>query len=219
MKKKISILIAACAALAVVFAGVNSYAGEGCSSKSKGSKTASGCATSCASKASCTTPCLDKSGAVKTSDMTSSDKSGCGSKANWSSNLCGSKGYYAANVYEVRDGHMYAVCNGKTFEVTANTPYQQVGDARYYFADDASKISCPVEMTNSAVKIEREAVALASVEGNVVGMENGQKVAQCVATGKKFVVTADSPVKLVDGKKYYLSETADLSSLQSNPSH
>ena len=197
MKKRVSIVIAACAALAVIFTGANSFACGGHSSSKSASlqKANAGCASTCMTK--------------------SADKSSCasGAKTSWTSNVCGSKGYYDANVYEVRDGHKYAVCEGKKFEVTANTPYTQVGEARYYFADDASKVSCSVKMSQMASQIDREAVSLATLEGNVVGTEDGHKIAQCVSTGKKFVVTADSPAKVADGKKYYVGDTTDLSTV------
>jgi hypothetical protein len=197
MKKRVSIMIAACAAFAVVFVGVNSFAcGGNCSKKSASlQNTSAACASSYASK--------------------SADKSSCASGANtdWTANVCGSKGYYSANVYDVRDGHMYAVCEGRTFEVTNNTPYTQVGEARYYFADNAAKISCPVQMSQKSAQIDKETVSLATLEGNVVGEQNGQKIAQCMTTGKQFLITADSPVRMVDGKKYYLNDTTDLSSV------
>jgi hypothetical protein len=136
-----------------------------------------------------------------------------GVNSDWTAKLCGSRCYYAANVYEVRDGRTWAVCDGRKFEVTESTPYTQVGKARYYFADEVSKISCPVKMSQMAERIDRETVALATVEGNVVGEEKGCKVAQCLATGKRFLVTADSPVIVADGKKYYMSDTTDLSSV------
>lgn len=197
MKKKVSVIIAACAALAIVLAGVSSFACGGHASSKSASlqKTGACCATACASK--------------------SADRISCtiGTDPNWTANLCGSRGYYCANVYDIRDGHRYAVCDGKTFEVTENTPYSQVGEARYYFADNASKISCPVQMSLMTAQMDKETVALATIEGNVIGEENGLKIAQCMVTGKKFIVTADSPAKVVDGKKYYVGDTTDLSTV------
>lgn len=160
--------------------------------------TSSGCSsTKTASKSSCATTC-SSSKATKAADQGANSSSA----KDWAA-VCASKGYYAANVYEVRDGHQYAVCNGTTFEVTDKTPFNQVGQARYYFADEASQISCNVKMAEMASKIDREAVALATAEGNVRNADNGLKFAQCLESGKEFAVTADTPVKVMDGKKYY----------------
>ncbi len=100
---------------------------------------------------------------------------------------------------------MFAVCQGKTFEVTAKTPFVQVDEARYYFADEASKIQCHETMNATVPAIDREVVSLATTEANVVDLEDGQKIAQCPVTGQKFIVTADSPARVVDGQKYYMS--------------
>jgi hypothetical protein len=200
MRKKLSIMIAACAALAVVFAGANTFA---CGGK---------CGKHAAAKASvCASTCCSKTGSAGTSAQSASCRSGASDA--WTSKLCGERGYYAANVYEVHDGRMWAVCCGKKFEVSGNTPYSQVGEARYYFADAASKSSCAVQMSKLAAQMDREAVSLATLDGNIVGEENGRKIAQCIVTGKKFLVTADSPVMVADGKKYYRGDTTDLSSL------
>jgi YHS domain-containing protein len=114
-----------------------------------------------------------------------------------------SKASYAANVYEVRDGHQYAVCNGQTFEVTATTPYAEVGNARYYFADEESRVRCSEKMKAMATELDKEAVSLATAEANVT-VDNGQKYGICPVTNDKFLVTADSPAKVVDGQKYYV---------------
>jgi len=199
MRKKLSIIIAACAAVAVVLAGASSFA---CGGK---------CSQNAAAKASaCASACCAKSGEVRATQGTSCHP---GASDAWTSKLCGDRGYYAANVYEVRDGRTWAVCCGKKFEVSANTPYTQVGEARYYFADEASKTSCAVQMSKLAGQMDRETVALATMDGNIVGEENGQKIAQCIVTGRKFLVTADSPMMVADGKKYYQGDTTDLSSL------
>jgi len=201
MRKKLFIVIAACAAVAVVFAGLNSFAcgGRTCS------KTAAAKSSAC-----CASACCAKSGDVRATQGTSFH-SGAGGA--WTTKLCGDRRYYAANVYEVQDGRMWAVSCGKKFEVTANTPYAQVGGARYYFADEATKTSCAVKMSRMTAQMDREAVSLASMDGNVIAEENGQKIAQCIVTGRKFLVTADSPVMVADGKKYYRGDTTDLSSL------
>jgi hypothetical protein len=207
MRKKLSIVIAACAAVAVIFAGANSFAcgGRTCS------KTAAAKPNTCRVSACC----------AKTGDARASQGTSCHSGASgaWTSKLCGDRGYYAANVYEVQGGRIWAVCCGKKFEVTASTPYTQVGGARYYFADEASKTLCAVKMSQIAAQMDREAVSLATLDGNVVGEENGQKIAQCLVTGRKFLVTADSPVMVADGKKYYRGDTTDLSSLAGAAEH
>jgi hypothetical protein len=197
MKKKLFLVIAACAAAAVVFAGASSMACDGTASAKNASLNSWGCCNRSAHAGAWT------------------HASGYHSKADgaWREGLCGKRGYYGANVYEVRDGRMWAVCWGKKFEVTENTPYTQLGEARYYFADEASKVACPYEMREMAERVDRETVALATVDGNVIGEENGRKIAQCIVTGRKFLVTADSPVMVADGKKYYMNDTTDLSSM------
>ncbi len=194
MFKKIGIIFAAMAAIAVVFVGANTYAGDGC--KSKSSKTAY--------SGSCSAVC----GSMKASDKASCAQI-CGSQM--TSNTTETRSYYGANVYEVRDGHQYAVYEGRKFEVTDQTPYTQVGDARYYFADDACKISCTQTMAAKAPVIDRETVALATTDGNVVKVENGHKIARCTETGKEFEVTDNTPAKVKDGKRYYYAmlEKAD----------
>lgn len=182
-------------------------AGNGGSCSSKSAMAGNG--GSCSSKSAMTAGAGCRSGKSANAEMTAG--SSCGShSASWASNVCGSKGYYAANVYAVREGHMYAVCQGKTFEVTATTPFTQVAEARYYFADEASKIQCHEQMKATAPAIDREAVLLATAEANVVDVEHGQKVAQCPITCQKFVVTADSPARVADGQKYYMSVEQDL---------
>lgn len=202
MRKKLSIVIAACAAIAVVFAGANTFAcGGHTSAKTAALKSGAGCATACCAK----------SGGAGTATQGTSCHSGTSNA--WTSKLCGERGYYAANVYEVRDSRMWAVCCGKKFEVSASTPYTQVSEARYYFADEATKTSCAVQMSKLAAQMDHEAVSLATMDGNVIGEDNGQKIARCIVTGRTFLVTADSPVMVADGKKYYRNDTTDLSSL------
>ncbi|MBU0507964.1 hypothetical protein KKH27_03890 [bacterium] len=134
----------------------------------------------------------------------------CGTKSSatttsWTSAAGVEKGYYAANVYEVRDGHQFAVYEGKRFEVTDATPYTQVGEARYYFADKDCQVSCTKTLGAKADAINQEAVALATAEGNVEKMENGRKIAICPVTGKEFAVTGNTPTRVMDGKKFYLA--------------
>jgi hypothetical protein len=254
--KKIGIVIAAFAAMAMIFAGANSFAcGDNCKGQAKTAAAMSKCDPSkcdpatctpaqCAAMgANCSSACkngamqkasmqggcsmskasmsggcsmskasMSGSCGMKNAQMTEMNGTSCtGHKKDWASVVCGNKDYYGANVYAVKDGRMWAVCHGKTFEVTENSPYKQVGNARYYFADDASKIACDMKMAQMAPEIDQEAVALATTDGNVVGTENGLKVAQCVVTGKKFIVTADSPSKVADGKRYYVGDTVSLS--------
>jgi hypothetical protein len=128
--------------------------------------------------------------------------SSCGSGSSMTS-VYGSKGYYAANVYEVRDGHTWAIEQGRKFEVTLGSPFIQVGNARYYFESDESKKAYSEKMSSLAPQIDREVVSLATTEANVVGSENGQKIAECKVSGKKFPVTADSPMLVMDGQKTY----------------
>ncbi len=115
-----------------------------------------------------------------------------------------SKASYAANVYEVRDGREWAVCNGEKFEVTASTPYNEVGNARYYFADEASKVTCAEKMALMAKELNQETVSLATAEGNVTTDADGRKYALCPVSHDKFLLTADSPAMVMDGEKYYV---------------
>lgn len=208
MTKRIGVIVAAVFAVAVVFAGARTFAcdGNGC----KGAKTASAvesksdCAgTSGAAMAS------DKSGAGCSAKAGSASGShSCASKSGMSKAGCGtagaSKASFAANVYEVRDGHLWAVCNGKKFEVTSNTPYSEIGSARYYFADEASKVTCAEKMAMTAKALDAETVSLATVEGNVTTESDGRKFAVCPVSNDKFMVAADSPAKVMDGQKYYV---------------
>jgi hypothetical protein len=115
-----------------------------------------------------------------------------------------SNGHYGANVFAVRDGHEWAVCNGKTFEVSDQTPYSDVGPARYYFADENSRVTCVEKMAMMAKELDQEAVSLATSEGNVTTDSDGQKYGVCPVTHDKFLITADSPAKVMDGQKYYV---------------
>lgn len=181
MTRKLSFVLAAAAGIAVVLAGMNAYA--------------------CGGKKSASNTTGDK--ASKTMQMGSADRAA--TSGSWTNNLCGSKGYYGANVFEVRDGHSYAVYDGKRFEVTDATPYTQVGNARYYFADKSCQISCTKTLGEKASTIDRETVSLAMTEDNVVRMENGQKIARCPVTGREFAVEPNTAAKVMDGKKFYLA--------------
>ena len=132
------------------------------------------------------------------------------------SSVCGAKGYYGANVYQVVDGHEWAVAEGKKFEVTTSSPYVQVGNARYYFADAKCKDMCAQRMAKIEPEIDKEAVSLATAEGNVVSTENGQKWAECKVSHEKFLVTADSPAIVMDGQKVYFCGSGCLNTAKGN---
>jgi hypothetical protein len=114
-----------------------------------------------------------------------------------------SKGYYAANVYKVSGDVQYAVADGKKFVVTESTPYNQVGNARYYFADSDCAVKCKDKLTSKQADYDREVVSLATMEGNIVEMKEGNKIAKCSISGETFAVSDNCPVKVVDGKKVY----------------
>ncbi|MCB9357064.1 MAG: hypothetical protein H6508_03920 [Calditrichaeota bacterium] len=124
----------------------------------------------------------------------------CASKAGQSA--CKDKGYFNANVYKVENGMMYAVADGKKFVVSEKTPYTQVGNARFYFADDACAVKCSNTMASMADSYVHEAAELATLESNVV-TEGGKKVATCAMSGKSFEVTAATPAVVVNGEKQY----------------
>ena len=115
---------------------------------------------------------------------------------------CGDKGYFNANVYKVDNGTMYAVADGKKFVVTESTPYNQVGNARYYFADNSCAVKCSEKMASKANTYTHEAVELATLESNVK-MDHGKKMAVCSVSGKEFEVTAATPAVVTDGQKTY----------------
>ena len=208
--------------------------GDHCASKGASVQTASDgsqVGKSCGSKAMAGGSCATKgtAGAALTSGDACATKSSmaggkmCGTKTATAGHACcpsdkkaaGAKAAYAANVYEVRDGRKYAVAQGKTFEVTATTPYYEVGSARYYFSDAESMSKCSEKMASMAAEIDKETVSLATAEGNVVTNENGQKLAVCPVSDDKFVITASTPAKVVDGQKYYVcSERCDHAFLQ-----
>ncbi len=169
--------------------------------------------------------CASKAGSASCSMKANAGGHSCASKSSMTHAGCGtagaSKASYAANVYEVRDGHLWAVCNGKKFEVTTSTPYSEIGRARYYFADEDSKVTCAEKMAMMAKELDRETVTLATAEGNVTMDTDGHKYAVCPVSHDKFLITADSPAKVIDGQKYYvcsdkcasqLMHTADASS-------
>jgi hypothetical protein len=115
---------------------------------------------------------------------------------------CGDKGYFNANVYKVENGTMYAVADGKKFVVTDQTPYNQVGNARYYFADNSCAVKCSEKMASKAGSYAHEAVELATFESNVK-VEGGKKIAHCSISNKDFEVTSATPAVVVDGQKTY----------------
>ncbi len=114
----------------------------------------------------------------------------------------GDKGYFGANVYKVENGMMYAVADGKKFVVNDKTPYNQVGNARFYFADDACAVKCSEKMASMAMNYTHEAANLATLESNAK-VEDGKKIATCSMSGQNFEVTASTPYVVVDGQKQY----------------
>jgi hypothetical protein len=108
-------------------------------------------------------------------------------------------------VYKVENGVKYAVADGKRFVVTANTPFTDVGNARYYFADESCAVKCPTAMSSMASKYNHEAAALASSEANIKVVD-GKKFASCC--GQEFEVSSNTAVVCLDGQKTYCcSET------------
>jgi hypothetical protein len=214
--KKVMIGLAAVFALTVVFLGADTFA---CGGKSKSTVQTAGaaCPTSggCCSSSKTAGMNGGAGSCTQTSSSGMSDKcTGSSNSADWTSNVCGSKGYYAANVFAMCHGHEYAVYGEETFEVTEKTPFIQNGQARYYFPSEELKVKCAQDQQMHLAELEQETVSLATADGNVVSVNsNGEKVAQCPVTGKSFVVTADSPVKVLDGKRYYLNGGTELSTV------
>lgn len=177
---------------------------SGCSAQSA-TTASTGCSAHGATTAS--TGCSAKSAgagccAGKGASMTSGG--GCTMSKNSSmASACGSKGYYGANVYDVKDGKQWAVYKGKKFEVTDATPYTQVESARYYFADNECAVKCTETLKSMAADIEKETVALATLEGNIVEEKDGVKYANCSGCKEKFAVTEKSAIRMMDGKKVY----------------
>lgn len=175
-----------------------------CTSTAKTAGALSGCAAGGTMTAS--TGCSAKSAgagccAGKGASMTSG---GCPMSKNSSmASACGSKGYYGANVYDVKEGKQWAVYKGKKFEVTDATPYTQVEMARYYFADNECAVKCTETLKSMAADIEKETVALATLEGNIVEEKDGVKYANCSGCKEKFPVTEKSAIRVMDGKKMY----------------
>jgi hypothetical protein len=136
------------------------------------------------------------------------EKAACASSGKSCSASCSSgasKASYAANVYKVENGMMYAVADGKRFVVTSKTPYTQVGNARYYFADEACKVGCPTKMSSMTSNYNAEAAHLATHEANVT-IVDGKKMATCCSS-TPFEVSANTPSLVVNGEKvYYCSE-------------
>jgi hypothetical protein len=116
---------------------------------------------------------------------------------------CGDKGYYAVNVYDVKEGKQWAVYKGKKFEVSDATPYTQVEQARYYFADNECAVKCQETLKSMAADIEKEAVSLATLEGNIVEEKDGAKYASCLGCKEKFALSDKSAIRVMDGKKFY----------------
>ncbi|MBI5059014.1 hypothetical protein HZB60_04410 [candidate division KSB1 bacterium] len=258
MTKKLGLILASVAAVAIVAVGSMTYAcggacksgtktaavqtaggscastgvktagsGSGCSSPgasgsscaSTGVKTAgsgSGCSSTGASGGSCSSKGAKNAsagGACGSGEKTKQTKmagaaccpggagsAGCSSKM---ASLCGDKGYFAANVYDCKDGHVMAVYKGKKFEVTDKTPYTQIENARYYFADNECAVKCQETLKTMAAEINREAVSLATAEGNIVENKDGHKIAACKMSGEKFEVTGTTPARVMDGQKVY----------------
>jgi len=184
-------MIAVAAALGVIYAGARTFS------------TGNGSAGSCCARGAHS---ANQEPVATTSIAAFAGENRDPESADWTTAFCGHKGYYAANVYEMRDGHVFAVWEGRRFEVVDETPFTQSGNARYYFADEATKVACTLTLSRLAPEVNREVVSLATAEGNVVGEERGQKLAQCPVTGRRFLVTADSPVMVVDGRRIYLNQ-------------
>jgi hypothetical protein len=201
MTQKLGIAMTVLVVLTVVAVGVSGYACGGHSQPSAQTAFGSGpCPSSCPSgggAADC--PYLKRLQMRNASNQ-------------MTENSCNSSAWYGANVYEVCDGRGFAVCQGREFEVGTDTPYIQIGNARYYLDSPALEASCKHNPSALTSELDREAVALASVDGNVVGMENGQKVARCPDSGRTFVVTPDSQIRVMDGQRFYWLEPVDLAS-------
>jgi hypothetical protein len=221
--KKVLITLAAVSALSIALIGADTFA---CGGKQKTASAAGATGSCCAgamgaSSGSCSATaktvkaggCESSCSSTKTAEMTSGGQ--CSSSAtDWTATVCGSKGYYAANVYATCHGREYAILGDKSFEVTETTPFIQEGRARYYFPTEEARQAFAKDVRDNAGLIEQETVSLATADGNVVSMnDSGQKIAQCPVTGKTFVVTADSKVKVVDGKRYYLNGGTELSTV------
>jgi hypothetical protein len=191
------------------------FASGTCSSNSASAQTAAGSCASKGAKAGMTSGgCSSKGSSAAMTSGSCMSQSTNSSMPHAGCGMTASKASYAANVYEARDGHQYAVCNGQKFEVTPTTPYMEVGNARYFFADEESRVRCAEKMKSMAADLDREAVSLATAEGNVTTDSYGRKYAVCPITNEKFLVTADSPAKVMDGQKYYVRSDKCLSQLQ-----
>ena len=205
MTHRIGIPIAVMAAAAAVAVCVSSFACGGAHPAAHMTAHSGGCPASCPRTAAAMSQCPY----MKQMRMDQEQS------ARMASATCGNAKYYGANVYVVRDGHQYAVCEGRVFEVCGSTPYVQMQNARYFVDNPWLSNNCASDPSALAAELDREAVALATVDGNVLETENGQKVARCPVTGETFIVTADSPVRVMDGKRYYLSDTVNLASTSS----
>ncbi len=101
-----------------------------------------------------------------------------------------------------------AVYKGSKFAVTESTPYTQVGNARYYFTNSECAVKCQESLKAMAGDLEKETVSLATAEANIVEQKEGEKWAQCKMSGHKFQVTSATPVRMIDGQKYYFCSDA-----------
>ena len=167
--------------------------GSCCASKGANASMASGSSCSTTNAAMTSGSCCASKGA------NASMASGSCSASKMAS---GEKGYFGANVYKIDNGVMYAVADGKKFVVSDKTPYNQVGNARFYFADDACAVKCSEKMASMANNYVHEAVELATVESNVK-IENGKKIATCSMSGQSFEVNNATPAVVQDGQKTY----------------
>jgi hypothetical protein len=152
-------------------------------------KASAGCSATCSSHAS------------KASACTPAEQAAC--KASGKTCTSGAKkASYAANVYKVENGVKYAVADGKRFVVTGDTPYTEVGNARYYFADENCAVKCPTKMSSMTSKYNAEAASMTTREANVKIID-GKKMATCCDSDKTFEVTASTPSIVMNGEKVY----------------
>jgi hypothetical protein len=206
MTHRIGIPLAVLAAAAVIAVCVASFACGGVHSAALMTANSHACPSSCPRTAAAMAQC----------PYMQQMESQQAANAKMASAVCGDAKYYGANVYTVQDGHQYAVCEGRSFEVCSETLYVQVQNARYFLDDPWLSIACRDDPSVLTTELDREAVALATVDGNIVGMEDGRLLARCPVTGKIFIVTADSPVRVMNGERYYFSDTVNLASAGSD---
>jgi hypothetical protein len=205
MTHKLRITMAALVAIAVVAIGVTGFACGGHNQSSAQVAFSSGqCAAGCP---------FGGSGASECPFMKQQKLKDAGNSM--AAGKCGDQSWFGANVFEVCDGREFAICQGREIEVCDNTPYIQIGDARYFLDNPRLEAYCTSDLGPLASELDREAVALATVDGNVVGVENGQKIARCLKSGRTFTVTPDSQVRVMNGRRYYSPEPVDLASSRS----